>query len=127
MADKASSTFLHFEVKCYPQNAQNAIKKDGLRCVLHSAKTQHEQGDLLFNNVLGPAAGLSTGWTKMNLYQSEIRDVYKAVAGEPIEIGALPGALPEHFNHKDLQKAMSAIRKGVSKQMLIDHIESRTS
>ena len=65
VADKASSTFLHFEVKSYPQT--DAITKDGLRLVLHSAKTQHEQGDLLFNNVLGPAAGLSSGWTKMNL------------------------------------------------------------
>merc|ERR1719239_860640 len=65
LVDKESSTFLHVEVKTYPQNDQ--ITKEGLKRVLESAKEQHVQGDALFNNVLGPAARLSPGWTKINL------------------------------------------------------------
>merc|ERR1712172_291617 len=65
LVDKESSTFIHVEVKTYPQNEQ--ITKEGLKRVLDCAKEQHVQGDALFNNVLGPAARLSPGWTKINL------------------------------------------------------------
>ena len=52
-------------MKSYPQ--RDAITKDGLKGAMQSAKSQHEQGDLLFINELGPAARLSTGWSKVNL------------------------------------------------------------
>jgi len=79
LVDKESSTFLHVEVKTYPQKNEQ-ITKDGLKRVLDSAKEQHLQGDALFNNVLGPAAKLSPGWTKMNLLAFPSipnRDVFK--------------------------------------------------
>merc|ERR1711963_1122116 len=78
LVDQESSTFFHVEVKTYPQHDQ--ISKEGLSSVLTKAKDQLAQGDALFNNVLGPAAKLSTGWTKVNILafpSIRSRDVFK--------------------------------------------------
>merc|ERR1711962_1071079 len=92
LVDQESSTFFHVEVKTYPQRDQ--ILKEGLSSVLTKAKDQLAQGDALFNNVLGPAAKLSRGWTKVNMLafpSIENRDVFqnKDLIDEPLSDDSL--------------------------------------
>ena len=53
--DRDSSTFVHVEVKSYPQ------KREGLEVNLNKANKQLGKCDKLFQNVLAPAAKL-TPW-----------------------------------------------------------------
>ena len=86
--DKASSTFLHVEVKTYLQQGPTSITKEGLKDVLKNAKNQHRQGDALFNNVLCASARLSSTWTKVNMLcfpNIPNRKVFKNELDEPID------------------------------------------
>ena len=88
VVDKTSSTFLHVEVKTYPQQGPTSITKEGLKDVLKKAKNQHEQGDALFNNVLCASARLSPTWTKVNMLcfpNIPNREVFKTELDEPID------------------------------------------
>ena len=65
VADRDSSTFFQVEVKSYPQDG--LLDKDGLEKALKKANEQLEKGDKFFQNVLAPAAQLSSSWKKINL------------------------------------------------------------
>ena len=65
LADRDSSVFLQVEVKSYPQDG--LLDKDGLEKALKKANEQLEKGDKFFQNVLAPAAKLSSSWTKVNI------------------------------------------------------------
>ena len=85
LVDKASSSLLHVEVKTYPQGP---ITKDGLLNAMESARHQHGLGDALFSNILGPAAKLSSGWTKINMVffpNIPNREVFREQLKEPID------------------------------------------
>ena len=63
-ADRSSSTFLQLEVKSYPQ--VGVPNNEGLRKALEKANEQLGKGDKFYDNVLAPAAQLSSSWTKLN-------------------------------------------------------------
>ena len=65
LADRDSSTFFQVEVKSYPQDG--ILDKDGLEKTLKKATEQFEKGNKFFQNVLAPAAKLSSSWTKVNI------------------------------------------------------------
>ena len=65
LADRDSSTFFQVEVKSYPQDG--VLDKDGLEKTLKKATEQLEKGNKFFQNVLAPAAKLSSPWTKVNI------------------------------------------------------------
>ena len=66
VVDQDSRTFLHFEVKTYPQEGED-IEKEILERKFYEVKGQHDRGDILFSSVLCPSARLSEGWRKINL------------------------------------------------------------
>ena len=66
LLDKESSSYLHLEVKGYPLN-DGPMTPEGLKGSLESANVQLGKGNNTFNKVLGPAAKLSSSWTKINL------------------------------------------------------------
>ena len=65
LADRDSSAFFQVEVKSYPQDG--LLDKDGLEKALKKANEHLDKGDKFFQNVVAPAAHLSTSWTKVNL------------------------------------------------------------
>ena len=65
LADKMFKSFIQVEVKSYPQ--EGIPEKEGLTKALKKANEQLGKGDLFFQNVLVPAARLSSSWTKLNI------------------------------------------------------------
>jgi hypothetical protein len=65
LADRDSSTFIHVEVKSYPQKGKP--DKVGLKENVDKANEQLGKCDKLFQNVLASASKLSSFWKKLNI------------------------------------------------------------